>query len=63
VRCASVVDTDVAMSRRRESCAARERVWEAVGPTEKVMGGGGAQGRVPWTGSCVVELAETVEVR
>jgi hypothetical protein len=46
----------------RERNGAR-KMREAVGPTEKVMGGGGAQGRVPWTGSCVVEVAETVEVR
>jgi hypothetical protein len=62
VRCASVVDTGVAMSRRRESGAARERVWEAVGPTEKVMGGGGTQDRVPYTGPCVVEVAGSTEV-
>jgi hypothetical protein len=48
--------------KERERRGARKG-WEAVGPMEKVMGGGGAQDRVPWTGSCVVELAGTVEVR
>jgi hypothetical protein len=33
------------------------KMWEASGPTEKVMGNGSAQHRVPWTGSCVVEVA------